>query len=672
MAFKRVLVLICILSMALFEAGCSNSVKPEDVFNVYISDWGKKDYKPMYQMLSEDSKKNITEEDFAERYQNIYDGIGLSSIKITPNYSQKMKPDKQGRVQVPFTVNMETQAGEVKFSYTGTLVSEKRDKKSTWAVIWDAHMIFPQLDDGEKVRFVSESAARGEIFDRNGKKLAENGYALSIGIVPKNIGDDKEGAVEKIAKELGTGADNIEQKLSAKWVKDYMFVPITDISESETEKVSNLSKIPGVQIKKVEERTYPLGQSAAHLTGYVGRITAEELKAHNGDGYAEDDLIGKAGLESVFEKRLRGQNGGEIYITDSDGNKKETIAKREAKDGEDIKVTIDSSIQNSIYGQLQKDSGAAAAIDPKTGQVLALVSSPSYDPNMMVLGMTDQQWSTLSNDPAKPLTNKFSRVYAPGSTFKPVTASIALKKGAIKPEDSISISGLKWHPDDSWGSYYITRVTDTGRPVNLRDALVYSDNIYFAQAALKIGESPFVQEAKNFGIGEKFPFAFPIASSKLLSAADFKNKMQLADTGYGQGEVGVSVLHEAMIYSVFVNGGDLIAPSLEMSGESSAKIWHKGAISPEIAGIIKDDLTAVVEDAHGTAHSAAISGVRIAAKTGTAELGDSAGTENGWVSAFNVDDPRILVTMMIENVQNKGGSHYVVPKVKSVLQQYLK
>lgn len=648
-------------------SGCSRQKKPQDIFDSYTALWNKKDFKSMYGMLSSESKKLISEKDFISRYQTIYDGIGLSSISIKPQYPKKIEPDDKGQVHIPFTTSMDTLAGNVNFTNNAVLVKEKQGKTESWYIDWNVAMIFPKMQKDDKVRFDQLDGMRGEILDRNGRVLAGNGMADSVGIVPDKLGASRDDNIKQISKLLGLPEDTVNKKLSASWVKGNMFVPVSEIPAGDSRE-QNLLKIPGVKITKVSARVYPLKESAAHLTGYIGPVTKEDVD--KGKGYLEGDIIGKAGLEYVFEQRLRAQNGGEIYIVDKNNAKTAEIAKKEPKDGETIKLTIDSSLQKAVYGQFNGDAGSAAAINPKTGETLALVSSSSYDPNLFVLGLTDAQWAAWKDDPQKPLTNRFAKVYAPGSTFKPVTASIGLTTGLIDPAEKVDIQGKSWQSSPSWGSYYVTRVTDPGHPVNLRDALVYSDNIYFARAALKIGENKFIEGAKSFGLGEDFPLSFSISPSQVAKDGTIKNDIQLADSGYGQGEVLISTVHMAFIYSAFANGGDIPQPVLELK-DVNGKVWHEKAVSQSIAGIISDDLVQVVRDPHGTAHSAYIQGMKIAAKTGTAELksskGDTSAGENGWAAAYNADNPRLLVAMMIENVNKKGGSHYVVPKVRNVL-----
>ena len=204
---------------------------------------------------------------------------------------------------------------------------------------------------------------------------------------------------------------------------------------------------------------YPAKEAAAHLIGYVGPITADELEKLKGKGYSRNDLIGKRGLEQVLDERLKGKNGAKIAIAKEDGTE-EVLAEKEVQNGENVQLTIDSTIQNQLYGQLSGQAGTATAIHPQTGETLGLVSAPSFDPNVLTLGATADQWGALENNPQTPLLNRFSANYSPGSVIKPITAAIALKEGTIDPQTTIQVNGLQWQKDASWGNYYVTRVKD--------------------------------------------------------------------------------------------------------------------------------------------------------------------------------------------------------------------
>ena len=385
-------------------------------------------------------------------------------------------------------------------------------------------------------------------------------------------------------------------------------------------------------------------------------------------------VIGKTGLETLYEKELKGTDGCEICIVDANGNKKSVIAYEPRKDGEDIHITIDGDLQSTLYEQFKEDRGCSVALNPYTGEVLALVSTPSYDNNDFVRGMDNSQWSALNENEDRPLYNRFRQTWCPGSTFKPVIAAIGLKVGAFTANDDFGNEGLAWQKDSSWGDYTVTTLHDY-EPVILKNALIYSDNIYFAKAALKIGADQLMQSLNQIGFNQELPFDIKMSESQYSNMDKIETEIQLADSGYGQGQILVNPLHLASIYTAFLNDGNMIKPYLHADGGStSSEIWIKDAFSPQIVSEVMEGLEGVVNNPEGTGYGACREDIRLAGKTGTAELKDTSGTEIGWFTVFTTDrDTKnpILLISMVENVKDIGGSGYVVEKDKAILDEYL-
>ncbi|WP_106498325.1 penicillin-binding transpeptidase domain-containing protein [Lentibacillus sp. Marseille-P4043] len=664
---KRIWIGIIMAIFLAVMAGCSDKIKPEDTFKAYLSSWEDMDFEKMFQHLSQQSKKEITKKEFVERYKDIYKGIEIKNLQVDGIFNNKDEENlKDDSVAFKYHVKMETMAGPIEFTHQATLVKEKNESNKEWFVEWEPALIFPSLEKGETIGAETLEASRGEISDRNGSGLAINAKANVIGVVPGKFDNETEESKEKLSDLLGITIDEINKKLNASWVNPDSFVPLATLPLGE-KNLKPFFEIPGVAAQEKIVRTYPFGVSAAHLTGYVREITAEQLVELEEKGYSSGDIVGKTGLEKIFEKRLRGENGGHIYIKKTNGSFKETLAKTEPIPGEDVQLTIDANLQQEIYDQLKGDAGTAAAVDPKTGAVLSLVSSPSYDPNAFIRGLSDEQWKEWSDNPEEPFLNRFINRYAPGSVFKTITAVVGLKSGVTDPGETRHIEGLRWSKDKSWGDYYVTRVHDK-TSVNLRDAFVYSDNIYFAQEALEMGKDTFLTEAKAFGFEEELPIPFSIEPS-ILSNNGIGSEAQLADSAYGQGEVMMSALHLALAYTPFVNEGDLLSPYL-LKEEGERTVWKENLMESKNSELIQEDLIQVVEDPNGTAHSAYISGMTIAGKSGTAEIkkdkDDKNGTENGWFVGFDTEDNELLLAMMIEDVKQRGGSGYVVPKARNV------
>jgi len=626
----------------------------------------------MYELIDDSIKTEYTQDIFVSRNKNIYNGIEAKNIKI--DNIQKIK-EENGAVVLTYNMSMDTLAGNLSFQEE---VSLKENEEKEYKIKWSSRMIYPGLDDTEKVKISTTKPKRGSIYDRNNVLLAGEGTVSSVGLVPGKMNKNADEDIKKIAELLGISVDKINSSLKASYVKSDTFVPITNVSKDNSSLKQELLKIPGIKITDAKSRVYPYAEQMAHLIGYVQNISAEELEANQGKGYSENSLIGKTGLEKIYEDKLRGQEGIEIYITDSQGNKNETIAKIDVKNGENIKLTIDAGIQKYVYEEFKNDKSATVVMNPKTGEVLALCSTPSYNTNEFLLGMTNSKWKSLQDNENRPLYNRYQAKYVPGSCFKPIIGAIGLTTGKISKDENFGTSGLKWQKDTTWGPYNVTTLKEYTEPANLENALIYSDNIYFAKVALKIGAETLSNELNKIGFNKSITFPQSMAESTFANNNSFASEIQLADTGYGQGKVLTNPVHLASMYTAFVNNGNMLTPYIEYKENAKAEVYIENVFSKDAANTIKEDLVQVIENPNGTANSAKIEGVKLAGKTGTAEIkdkqDDETGTNLGWFCTFTADEnssKQFLVVSMVEDVKDRGGSKYLLPRVKRILQKSL-
>lgn len=666
---KVILSILIIFTLAITTMSCSKTSKAEKLLDSYKELWVKEDFKGMYGLLNESSKIEISEEEFIDRYNNIYSAIEADNLNIELN-GESEKVDKN--VVIPFKLSMDTIAGPLELSdFKMTIVEEDDELK----VQWNESLIFPQMVKEDKIRVVDDIGSRGKILDRDGNILAEDGSISVIGIHPSVFDkENREDKIKEIAKALDISEEIITKKLNDN-INPEHFVEIVNISKNDI-KLKDLRdrEAVGILIKNRDGRVYNGGEAFGRLVGYIGAITEEELTNNNDKGYTQVSLIGKAGLEQVYEESLRAKNGGEIYI--ERGKEKISIAKKESENGVDIKLSIDSGLQGKMYSEFGEEKGAATAVDPKSGEVLAMVSAPSYDSNVFQTYVTKTQSELWEKNNYADEINRFNKVYSPGSTMKLLTSAIGLENKVLKPEESRDIKGVSWQKDSSWGEFKVTRVTDPGRAVNLRDAVNYSDNIYYAQIALEVGSEKFIEGVKKFGFGETLEFEYPMEESSISNDGTINRDILLADSGYGQGELMVTPLNVALAYSTLGNNGDIMQPRLVISENSEAKVWKEKAILPENVPVLVEAFSALINDTNGTATLARIPGINIAGKTGTAEIKksqeDENGKENGWFAAVNTDDSKIAVSMIIEDVKGRGGSQIPIPKVKNIMEYYLK
>lgn len=616
-------------------------------------------YSDLPAFVSEDSlaSTGFTADEVSAKYEAIFTGIGAESFKAS---GIEVTPNDKDSDQFNFQYNgsLTTSLGELtELSYSGTITVADNEAK----IDWSPQLIFPGMEGQDKVSISVDNATRGEILDRNNEPLAENGTLYQLGVVPGQLGtgDEKNANIKAIAERFDLTEEAINQALGQSWVQDELFVPLKIIEPTD--------EMPtGTSLKETTGRTYPLGEAAAQLIGYLGNVTAEDIEKD--ETLASNGQIGRSGLEAAFDKELRGENGGKIAITDEDGAEKAVLLEKERADGKDIQLTIDAQAQKTAFDSLQNQAGATVVTEPKTGDLLVLASSPSYDPNKMTQGISQEDYDAYEQNEDLPFISRFATAYAPGSTFKAITGAIGLENGTIDPTQSIAIDGLKWQKDSSWGDYFVTRVTDVAS-VNLKDALVYSDNIYMAQQTLSMGEDAFRDGLSKLIFGETLDLPIAMNPAQISNEDSFNSDILLADTGYGQGELLLNPIQQAAIYSVFANQGKLVYPRLVKEAEQKDKEVFKAATIDQI----NQDLTAVVSDPNGTAHSLAALNIPLAAKTGTAEIKekqDEKGQENSFLFAFDSQDQGFLMVSMLEDRQENQSATGLAPELLTYLAEH--
>lgn len=629
----------------------------EKTVEQFVQALNKGDYNKAAEMTSKKAanKSALSEKEILDKYQNIYGAADVKGLQIS-----NLKVDKKDDSTYSFSykAKMNTSLGELKdLSYKGTL--DRNDGQTT--INWQPNLVFPEMEGNDKVSLTTQEAARGNIIDRNGEPLATTGKLKQLGVVPSKLGDggEKTANIKAIASSFDLTEDAINQAISQSWVQPDYFVPLKIIDGATPELPA------GATIQEVDGRYYPLGEAAAQLIGYVGDITAEDIDKN--PELSSNGKIGRSGLEMAFDKDLRGTTGEKLSITDADGVEKKVLIEHEVQNGKDIKLTIDAKAQKTAFDSLGGKAGSTVATTPKTGDLLALASSPSYDPNKMTNGISQEDYKAYEENPEHPFISRFATGYAPGSTFKIITAAIGLDNGTIDPNEVLTINGLKWQKDSSWGSFQTTRVSSDVSQVDLKTALIYSDNIYAAQETLKMGEKKFRTGLDKFIFGEDLDLPISMNPAQISNEDSFNSDILLADTGYGQGELLINPIQQAAMYSVFTNNGTLVYPKLIADKETKDK---KNVISETAVQTIVPDLREVVQDVNGTAHSLSALGIPLAAKTGTAEIKekqDVKGQENSFLFAFNLDNQGYMMVSMLENKDDDDSA----TKRASELLQYL-
>lgn len=622
----------------------NNAVKQfQETGETFVSYIEKKDFSKMGKLLSSDSlsDNSYTEESVVEKYTTIFDGLNLSNIKSSDIKTEQISDNLY---RLTYKLSMTTPLGDLENLEYSTTILKSGD---TYKINWEPELIFPDMDATDKVILSSVEPTRGRILDANGTELALEKEFDQLSIIPGELGDDdatRNANIQLISQTYGVSVDTIESLLAQEWVQDDQYVPILTLTDQA------YTSIQGTTLGTVTQRYYPLKEAAAHLIGYTGSATASDIEKD--DTLSSNSIIGRAGIEATCDKELRGLEGGSIDIVTKNGQNKSTLISTEKTDGSDITLTIDSATQQKAFDSLGGLKGATVVSNPSDGSITALVSSPSFDPNKMALGISQEDYDVYNNDENKPFLDRFASRYAPGSTFKTVTAAIAIDAGTLDPNAVRTINGTKWQKSDAWGDYYVTRLSDVSS-VNLETALVYSDNIYFAQTTLDLGEEKFRNGLSKFIFGEKLDIPINMKAAQISNNDAFDSEILLADTGYGQGELLISPIEQMAFYSVFMNQGTLVYPKLIQSAETKTKA---DVISQNAADIIKQDLIQVVANSNGTANSLYNASYPLAAKTGTAEIKetqDSSGVNNSFIFTFDPTANKFAVMSMIEDYQNK-------------------
>lgn len=655
---KRLLPFIIVIALivggGIWAIVATANKKEQQAIDTLKEDWltalSEQNFDELPQLVTKSSLKTAqySEQDLIDKYTTIFEGIALSNMTYDVKDSDKLT--------LRYTASFDTAIGALTdLPYEATIVEEE----DTFKIDWTATLIFPDMLASDKVRYTVEPATRGEITDRNGVIIAENGERPRAGVVPNQLGEGatRTANIANIAAALSISPTFIDSQLAQSWVKEDSFVPL------KTMPTNNVTVIDGVLYDKVASRIYPFADATAQLIGYVGKVTAEDIEKN--PALSSNDVIGRSGLEMAFDAQLRGTKGGEIYLETADGEKRATVIHNEAQPGETIQLTIDTITQQQAFDALGNAAGTTVIMQPESGDLLALASKPSYNPNLFVTGISQSQYDLYNNDANKPFISRFTARYAPGSTFKPITAAIGIEAGTLKPDEAIAIADMKWQPDNSWGSYFISRL-NYAPTVNLETSLVKSDNIYYAQQALRMGEETFRAGLQKLIFGEKLDLPLAMEPAQISNEEHFGSDTLLADTAYGQGQMLMSPIQMAATYSVVPNNGKLVYPKLL----KDAKINTKDVFSANTIATIQPALKQVVTAADGTGRVLHVV-PNIAAKTGTAELKatqQGRGIENSLIMAYDTAQQKYLAVSLIENHQavGKSAAEMIIPVLQGL------
>jgi penicillin-binding protein 2 len=547
-----------------------------------------------------------------------------------------------------------------------------------WLVIlgqlWSLQVLegprFLDASDKNRIRVRPIAAPRGILFDRNGLPLVDNRPAFTLSLIPREL-DDREVVLGRVTALLGIPYQELLDAVER--VSPDSFLPVRVRRGLTLEEVAKIEErrleLPGVIVEIEPQRAYPNSRFAAHLLGYVREASDDQLRQGR---YRRGDMVGQTGLERLLDEYLRGRDGGERIEVDAMGRPVRLIQQAEPHPGAQVVTTIDRRIQEAAERAMEGHAGAVVVMDPRTGDVLAMVSTPAYEIDRFTGSIERTAWLKVVQDPDHPLLNRtIQSQYAPGSVFKIVVAAAGLQEGMITPLERVSCNG-EFH----MGAWTFKDWKEGGHgSVDLHRAIAQSCNIYFYQAGLRIGGATMAKYALAFGLGQ--PTGIDLPGEKLGLIPQPKPRRdgrarpwsagETINVSIGQGALLVTPMQIARLMAAVANGGVLWKPRLVQRVERPGEgvVWHDPGgvtghveLSPVVWAFLKQSLWSVVNDG-GTGGGARIPGLDVAGKTGTAQMMANSKAEKGqdhaWFASFApVKSPEVVVVVFVER-GGKGG-----------------
>ena len=686
---KRLLTILLLCVMILTSSGCGCGRPAGLNVNTIMEDWVSMEEDRIagaITVLNEDGHVTSSDET-AARICAILSSLEVSRITLTPAGYRNIEP------YGPFTAVYEqaltvTYDSAIMDPFNFEVAARFGRIGSEWSLIWDYNLLLPQMEGSDSVEFSVLRPARGEIFTKDRLCVAQNSYAPTLYIRPEEFTSESV-AVQVLLSVTDLSSDKILEMIHSERTQ-LDGIAVVKVYNPQEDLSSIRAAIEGVSGIGIDEsflspiRIYPLGENArllCHLVGYVGSIPQDAMADYLARGYHEYDTVGISGLEASYEETLRGTEGYVLRLLGPDGTVRLTLTRKDAVNGADLTLTIDSVQQRQAEQALAEtltgdQTGCMLSLDPSTGAVTVMASYPDYDNNLFTLpspsdSSFDQQWEEiLDENSGSPLLFRCVQGrYTPGSTAKVLAAAIALDSATLDKDYIFegTITNSTWYPDiPDWYYPGIRRHTDYTSSPNMTNALMYSDNIYFANASMMVGAERYVEYLQRFGFFEKLPFDLDVYSSQISSTRDrmtVENIKFLADLGYGQGEMLTTPLQISMIYAGIANGGDIMTPYVVdhidrtengvnvRLNTTVPSVWKEQILSSATLDDLLPMMRGVVES--GTAASLNLNGYGIAGKTGTAETPND--RQNSWFIGFTTEGDPNLVCVTLD-VKSREGS----------------
>lgn len=660
------------------QVNIAETVAAQQVMNNFLKSWEAADYAAMYESLSKLSKDANSIEEFSTVYQNFANTITLNTIEA--RVLSALADGNHG--EVAYQVDYDTRIiGTLRREMVASMVRELEG----WKIQWEQTLIMPDLEGGNRLELITQTPSRGVILDRLGAPLAGYESAIAIGLVPQEMRKEQSDQVFHTLAEISAYDAEALARMVENNPPDW-YLPVVSLTIQAVEPyIDILRTLSGVRIDEFRARYYIDGGIAPHALGYLLFIPEEQLEDYLKLGYPADARIGASGLEAKFETELAGKYGGSLFLLNQAGKVQSLLASGDPIPGQSITTTLDKQLQMQLQASLGNLRGAVVVMEADTGKVLALVSSPHFNPNAFNLTEIDRSLlDSYFSNPDQPLFNRATQGQYPlGSVFKVITMSAAMESGLFKRSSTFLCGHSMW-VCNSVTLYDWTQdhgVAASGE-LNLVEGLMRSCNPWF----YRIGESLFLNEmdgllsemAYGFGLGAKTGVEIGEAAGNIPeTAGTCVNSAQIA---IGQGEVLVTPLQVASFFAAIANGGTLYRPALvekisPKSGEETYKmqpeVQGKLPVSDETLAVVRDGMRMVVENTRGTGYWV-LEGlpVYVSGKTGTAQT--PSGNSHAWFAGFSqMNDPEHPDIAVVIIVENSGeGSVMAAPVFRRAISLY--
>lgn len=662
---------------------------PLNTVDRYIAAWQESEYKNIHSLLTEESQDVVTIDEIQAVYGNFLNQAGLEKIEVF-DISQL-----DGEFsQVEFRIKARIESRYFNDQELNYLLHLKREGLVNWKLVWDYQLVYPGLKEGDTFNRERSLAQRGEIYDSKEKPLAVKGDVITVGVHPNRI-EDRGALVSRLSELLDLDEDYVDREIDRYSNNPDWLVPIKRLTNTNYRLLEGeLRPIPGVVFSRSSGRIYPFAELAAHTIGYMGEVDQNWIDSYPEKDYRVGEKVGKSGLERAYEFELRGEPGYTLYLQrdtsnqnineSNDGNKNEESndqdgVKRDIDieklvvmnslpvPGDDIYLTLDMDYQQEVYQALADGErvGSIILMDPNSGDLLALVNFPSYDPNGFSLGMTTREWESLRTDQRNPMLNRaLQGLYPPGSILKLLTVSAALDSGLLESDTIFNDTGEY----RVLGNVISNFQKEVFGEHQLADAIIHSINTTMAKVGVKLGEEEFRKYGEGFSFNREREFDLSVKESSLGS---LRTPVDLAWSAVGQAEVVVTPLQMVAFTAIIAAGGRDVQPAIvdkridyqadgsiretidneqtaaEDSSTDDTTEDRYRVIKKETAEIVTELMVSVVDQ--GTGKKAGIPGIKIAGKTGTAEMSSVDEMTHAWFTSFApAEKPELALLIFLE------------------------